>query len=305
MAGVTASPRILVVGETLIDVVRRADGRVEEIPGGSPANVAITLGRLGRSPRLLTALGADGHGRVLREWLAESGVEVAHAEIPRTATATAELDAAGAARYVFDIEWSLSDAAGEAADLVHVGSIAGVLEPGATEVRRLLEERRGAALITYDPNIRPALMSDVDATRRQVEALVALADVVKASDEDLRWLHPELDPRAAARAWQATGPAVVIVTEGADGAFAVAGSGEVEVPGIRVPVVDTVGAGDTFMGALIDGLISAGWSDGAARDALRAADPARLAAILAWGARAAAVTVSRPGANPPRRDEVA
>lgn len=305
MARVSAPPRVLVVGEALIDVVRRADGRTEEIPGGSPANVAITLGRLGRSPRLLTALGEDGHGLALRDWLAESGVEVAHAAIPRTATATAELDAAGAATYVFDIEWSLSGATAEAADLVHIGSIAGVLEPGAADVRRLIDERRGAALVTYDPNIRPALVRDAAATRRQVEALVALADVVKASDEDLLWLYPGLDPRAAARAWQASGPAVVIVTEGAEGAFAVADAGEVEVPGRRVSVVDTVGAGDTFMGALIDGLISAGWGDGAARDALRAVEPARLASILDWAARAAAVTVSRPGANPPRRDEVA
>lgn len=304
MAHVTA-PRILVVGESLIDVVRRADGRIEEIPGGSPANVAITLGRLGRSPRLLTALGADGHGRVLRDWLAESGVEVAHAEIPRTATATAELDRTGAATYVFDIAWSLSGATAEDADVIHVGSIAGLLDPGADEVLHIVEAGRPGALVTYDPNIRPALVSDGAETRRRVESLVAQADVVKASDEDLHWLYPGFNPRDAARAWQASGPAVVIVTEGAKGAFAVADCGELEVPGRRVSVVDTVGAGDTFMGALIDGLISAGWADGAARDALRAADSAQLASILDWAARAAAVTVSRPGADPPRRGEVA
>jgi fructokinase len=305
MAGVSAQARILVVGEALIDVVRRADGRTEEIPGGSPANVAITLGRLGRAPRLLTALGADDHGRLLCNWLAESGVEVAHAVIPHTATATAELDANGAATYVFDIEWSLSGATAGDADLVHVGSIAGVLEPGAADVRRLVDHHRSGALVTYDPNIRPALVSDAAVTRNQVEALVALADVVKASDEDLLWLYPGLDPRASARVWQASGPAVVIVTEGAKGAFAVADSGEVEVSGRSVAVVDTVGAGDTFMGALIDGLISAGWSDGSAREQLRAVEGAQLASILDWAARAAAVTVSRPGANPPRRDEVA
>lgn len=298
------SSRILVIGEALIDVVHRADGNVEEIPGGSPANVAITLGRLGRSPHLLTALGTDDHGRQLRDWLAESDVATAHVEIPRTATATAELNEAGAATYVFDIEWSLTDTAIEPADLVHVGSIAGLLEPGASNVLRILDEQRGTALITYDPNIRPALVSDRTDARHRVEALVARADIVKASDEDLHWLYPHREPRDIARVWQASGPAVVIVTEGADGAFAVADAGEIDVPGRPVDVVDTVGAGDTFMGALIDGIVAAGFSDGSARADLHATTKSELASLLDWAARAAAVTVSRHGANPPRRDEI-
>ncbi|GGD89005.1 carbohydrate kinase family protein [Microbacterium murale] len=297
--------RILVIGEALIDVVRCADGTVEEIPGGSPANVAITLGRLGRSPHLLTALGTDDRGRQLRDWLAKSDVATAYVDVLRTATATAELNAAGAATYVFDIEWSLADAAIEPAGLIHIGSIAGLLEPGASDMLRILDDQRDTALITYDPNIRPALISDRANARQRVEALVVRADVVKASDEDLHWLYPRRDPHETAHAWQASGPAVVIVTEGADGAFAVADAGEIDVPGHPVDIVDTVGAGDTFMGAFIDGLIAAGLSNGSARPDLRAMTKGSLASILDWAARAAAVTVSRRGANPPSRDELA
>lgn len=300
----SASPRIIVVGEALIDVVHRADGSVEEIPGGSPANVAITLARLGRSPRLLTALGSDSRGRVVRGWLANSGVKPTYAEIARTATAMAELDATGAATYVFDIEWSLAGVIVDAADVIHVGSIAGLLEPGATDVLRILDEQRDTALVTYDPNIRPDLVSDKVAARQRVEALVVRADVVKASDEDLLWLYPGIDPRASARVWQQSGPAVVVVTEGAQGAFAVMDAGECHVPGYRVELVDTVGAGDTFMGALLDGLISADWVRTSLRDALRIVNALQLSPILDWAARAAAITASRSGANPPLRDEL-
>ncbi|MEU4014857.1 carbohydrate kinase [Microbacterium sp. NPDC028030] len=298
------APRVLVVGEALIDVVHRADGTVDENPGGSPTNVAITLGRLGRSPRLLTALGQDSHGQLLRKWLADSDVAIESTEITRTATATAELDASGAATYVFDIEWTLAGVDVEQAELVHIGSIAGLLEPGASDVLRLLDQQRGDALITYDPNIRPALIPDRDVARQRVEALVRRADAVKASDEDLRWLYPDRDHHASARAWQESGPAIVVVTEGRDGAFAIADSGEVHVTGRTVEVVDTVGAGDTFMGAFIDSLIDEGWSSGTARAALRNAATSHLASILDWATRAAAITVSRRGANPPRRNEL-
>lgn len=298
-------PRILVIGEALVDVVRRADGNVEEIPGGSPANVAITLGRLGRSPQLLTALGSDDHGRRLRAWLAESDVMTTHVGIARTPTAIAELDAEGSATYVFDIEWSLSDIAVEPASLIHVGSIGSLLEPGASDVLRILDENRDTALITYDPNIRPLLVTDRTDTRQRVEALVARADVVKASDEDLRWLYPRRHPHQTAHVWRASGPALVIVTEGADGVFAVAEAGEFCVPSRPVDIVDTVGAGDTFMGALIDGLLDACSPDSLARADLHTITESGLISILDWAARAAAVTVSRRGANPPRRDELA
>lgn len=298
---------VLVIGEALVDIVHRSDGRIDEAPGGSPANVALALGRLGDSPRLLTQLGDDAHGRRVREWLEESNVEIVAAPAPRTATATAHLDASGSARYEFDITWALDSTTGVSADgvsIVHTGSIAALLAPGADAVRSILTALRESSLITYDPNVRPALLPDRDRARRDIESFVALADLVKASDEDLAWLYPDSDPLEVAWAWLKTGPAVVVVTTGAGGAFAVSRQGVAHVRGLRVDVVDTVGAGDTFMSALIHGLLQTGLNGATARDGLRSIGTEAVTSLLALSARAAAITVSRPGADPPRLAEL-
>lgn len=298
------SPDVLVVGEALVDIVHRADGSVDEKPGGSPANVAITLGRLGRRPRLLTHLGDDDRGRLVRAWLEASGVEVAGRAAARTSTATAVLDATGAARYDFAIDWDVDAADAELPGAVHVGSIATTLAPGADAVLALVERARGRALVTFDPNIRPNLVADADDVRRRVRALIERADVVKASDEDVAWLHPGADLEEVAPSWVASGPALVVVTAGADGAVAATAAGAARIPSAPVEVVDTVGAGDTFMGALIDGLLSAGATGGAAHAAVAALEESRLTSLLRRSADAAAVTVSRPGADPPTRAEL-
>ena len=300
--------RIVVVGESLVDIVHRAPEPPVEIPGGSPANVAITLGRLGRTPALVTRLAEDERGSRVRFWLSESGVDVIAVAGARTSTAAAHLDAAGAARYDFDIEWDLdgldvSDVADAA--VVHVGSIAAVLEPGATHVGELIGALRDRATITYDPNVRPALISHPAAVRRRVAEIVALADIVKASDDDVRWLHPGRDVEDVAREWQTRGPAVVVVTRGAGGALAVTRDGVVRVPAEPATVVDTVGAGDTFMGALIDGVTSVGGASAALRVPGGGIPLATLHRILTRCARAAAITVSRRGADPPRIAELA
>lgn len=300
---------VLVVGEALIDVVHRADGSVDEHPGGSLANVALTLGRLGRDARLATWLGTDAHGDAIRAWLHDSAVTLApgSTDADRTSVATAHLDAHGAATYDFDLEWRVP--AGTAPDArtlaVHTGSIAAVLEPGASDVRALVAAARATATITYDPNARPALMGDPAHARTRIEALVTLADVVKVSDEDLAWLAPETDPVDLAHRWLALGPALVVVTFGGEGALALTAAGEQRVTAPRVDVVDTVGAGDSFMGALLDGLWDAGLLGADRRDALHAIDAATLTALLERCAAVAAVTVSRAGANPPRRAELA
>lgn len=303
-----AASHVLVVGEALIDVVHRADGSVDDHPGGSLANVALTLGRLGQDARLATWIGRDDHGRAIREWLGESGVRLVPGSdaAARTSVATARLDAAGAATYTFDLTWRVPEGTtAEAAAAVHTGSIAAVVEPGATAVRALVESARTSATITYDPNARPALMGDPAEARRRIEGFVALADVVKVSDEDLAWLAPGADPLDVARGWLAMGPALVVVTFGGDGAVALTAAGELRVAAPRVDVVDTVGAGDSFMGALIDGLSGAHLLGAGRRDALRAVDAATLTAVLARCAEVAAITVSRAGANPPYRAEVA
>ncbi|GAA4770988.1 carbohydrate kinase family protein [Microbacterium gilvum] len=300
----TSTPDILVVGEALVDVVRRADGSVDEKPGGSPANVAITLGRLGRAPRLLTHLGDDERGRGVRAWLEASGVAVEGAVASRTSTAAAALDATGAASYEFAIDWSVDTTDAGEPDALHVGSIATVLAPGADAVSALVDRLRARALVTFDPNIRPSLVDDADDVRRRVASLIARADVVKASDEDAAWLHPGEPIDVVARRWTAAGAVLVVITAGSDGALAARGDRVTRVPSPRVDVVDTVGAGDTFMGALVDGLIAAGAAGTSAREAIAALSEPELTAILRRSADAAAVTVSRPGADPPTRAEL-
>ncbi|MDR7188725.1 fructokinase [Microbacterium sp. BE35] len=323
-------PRIVVVGEALVDIVHRADGAVEEAPGGSPANTALTLGRLGRRPTLITSLAGDDRGGRVRQWLEESEVEVVAVASARTSTAVAHLDAGGAATYAFDLAWDLgADAArleelAGAADVVHVGSVAAVLEPGAGHVAALVRSVRGRAIVTYDPNIRPSLVDDPDRVRERVAGLIELADVVKASDEDIRWLHPGRDVRHVAREWVDRGPRLVVVTLGSDGAIGVTADGEVTVPAVQTRVVDTVGAGDTFMGVLIDSIVGSdelreslataggSWAHAAGGSARRASGAGRgrgdrssvVESLLERSAHAAAITVSRPGADPPRRAEL-
>ena len=159
-----AAPRVVVIGESLVDIVHRAGGAVEEAPGGSPANVALTLGRLGRAPILVTRLADDERGRRVRRWLEQSGVAVDAIAAPRTSTAAAILDASGAATYTFDLAWDLGDEVARlaegvlaSAELVHIGSVGAFLEPGAGQVVALVRAVRGRATITYDPNIRPSL----------------------------------------------------------------------------------------------------------------------------------------------------
>ncbi|MBB2976152.1 fructokinase [Microbacterium endophyticum] len=299
------TPDVLVVGEALVDIVHRANGTVDAKPGGSPANVALTLGRLERSPRLLTSLSNDAHGVMVKAWLEESSVAVEGEVAERTSTAAAHLDEHGAASYDFAITWDLGDSVSEGSpDALHIGSIAAVLAPGAEAVARLVERHRGRALISYDPNIRPSLVDDEESVRSQVAALRAQADVVKASDEDVSWLHPGEDVLAVARQWAADGPSLVVITLGSEGALAVLRGEVLRIPGVPVTVVDTVGAGDTFMGALIDGLLTAGVYGPLVQRALAELGTDDVDSILRRSAAAAAVTVSRPGADPPRRAEL-
>jgi len=297
------SAHVLAVGEALVDVVHRPDGTSEEHPGGSLANVALTLGRLGRDVRLATWLGTDERGDHVRAWLGESRVQLAPGSdgAARTSVAQATLDDTGAATYEFNLDWHVPHGAtvGDDTLAVHTGSIAAMLAPGDAEALRLLTAARGTATVTYDPNARPAIMGDAATVRPRVEEIVALSDVVKVSDEDLAWLAPGTDPLDAARAWQRSGPAVVVVTFGGEGATAVTAAGEVTVKAPRVDVVDTVGAGDSFMGALLDWLWGADLLGAGRREALRAIDRAATARMLVRAVAVAAVTVSRAGANPP------
>ncbi|MCR2784470.1 MULTISPECIES: PfkB family carbohydrate kinase [unclassified Microbacterium] len=299
----SAAPDVVVIGEALVDIVHAPDG-TRESPGGSPANVALALGRRGLRPLLVTQLADDSHGRAVRAWLDRSAVTVHVPGAPaRTSTAVAHLDAEGAATYEFDIAWDLAPWRAPVTPVVHTGSIAAVLHPGADTVEQALRDARRTAAVTFDPNVRPSLITDAADVRARVARLVALSDVVKVSGEDLDWLHPGRDHRDIAREWLRAGPALVVVTEGAAGSFAVHAAGVVEAAAAPVAVVDTVGAGDTFMAALIAQLHARTGADVRAR--IAGWDAADIAAVLVRSAAAAAITVSRPGADPPWAHELA
>ncbi|MDQ4491330.1 carbohydrate kinase [Sinomonas sp. ASV486] len=305
---------LTVIGEALIDVVRRPTG-TESHPGGSPLNVAVGLARLDHPVQFIGRYGDDAYGRLLTDHLHGSNVLVPLPpdEAP-TSVASAELDHHGAATYHFDLDWHLPDLRGRletllsATTLVHTGSIAAVLEPGADQVLHAIEHARPRATIGFDPNCRPTITTDPEVVRIRVERFVALSDVVKASDEDLAWLYPGIDPLESARRWLtlggSDGPAFVVVTRGAEGPWGVCRDGEVAIPAPSVKVADTVGAGDSFMAALLSAVVDRELDGAQRRPELRRLDVRELARILDFAARAAAVTVSRPGANPPSRAEI-
>jgi fructokinase len=297
----------LVVGEALVDVVVRADGAVTEHPGGSPLNVAIGLARLGRETDLLTRLGQDERGRSVLRHLQSSGVRLVEGSVLPVATSTAAATLApdGSATYEFDLHGELGQAALPAAPVaVHTGSIAAVLEPGATAVEQVLRDHRDRATTSYDPNARPLLMGDASRVRDRIESLVAASDLVKVSDEDAAWLSPGESAGELATRWLGLGPTVVVLTSGAAGMLGLCRAGRVQVPRPRVEVADTVGAGDSAMAALLAGLWLHDLLGGSARQALASVSAQVLETVVRHAARAAAITVSRPGADPPTRAEL-
>jgi fructokinase len=298
---------VLVIGEALVDIVTAPGQASIEHPGGSPANVALGLARLGVPTQLLTRIGDDQRGRLVRRHLEASGVRLVEGSVAglNTSTAAATLDQEGVAKYAFDLDWTLPPGAdiGDAR-AVHTGSIAATLRPGADDVLRLIEGAAGRSLVSYDPNARPALMGSPTEALERIERIVRLADVVKVSDEDLAWLRPGVDPLQVAEDWRATGPAVVVVTRGAKGAAGVVARGMVEVTAPHVVVADTVGAGDALMTGLLDGLDGAGLLTADRVETLRGIAPADLAPLVAHAVRVAALTCTRPGADPPTRAEL-
>jgi fructokinase len=304
-----AQAEILVIGEALVDVIARADRPPESFPGGSPLNVAVGLRRLGLQVRLHSSFGSDSFGELIATHLTANGVEVTTGTriSGPTSRAEAAISADGSATYSFRVRWDPPPSSVPAAGLlaVHTGSIAAVLEPGASVVEAEVDRLRRVATISYDPNVRPQLMPDRVAARERIERMIAKADVVKVSDEDIAWLHPGSDPACLARSWLEGGPAIVVITRGGEGAHAFTWGGETEVAAPQTPVADTVGAGDSFMSGLLAGLADNGLLGRTHEPLLRSIDLDTTRSVLDFAARCAAVTVSRHGADPPARDELA
>lgn len=319
----TVVSMIAALGEALIDLHADPDGTTFRAhPGGSPMNVAVALARLGVPARMLARINhEDLFGPMLLAHMTAAGVDVRHlihAHEP-TGLAAVGIDADGKARYSFSLSgtadqmWApdeLPDSLPDDVTALHTGSLGAALEPGATEVAALLdrEHARGRTTLSYDPNVRPALLGDRAVERARAERIVRLVDVVKASDEDVEWLYPDLRPQEVARHWFGLGAAIAVITEGSAGAFAVTGAGELQVPAPPIALVDTVGAGDTFMAGLLAGLAEIEVLGAAGeirpRQRLSELDGDSLLAVLRLAISAAALVCTREGADPPTRADV-
>ncbi|MEU6700660.1 carbohydrate kinase [Pseudonocardia sp. NPDC046786] len=312
---------IAVAGEALVDIVPApTQGYWEFAPGGSPANVAVGLARLDVPARMLARLADDLLGRRLRDHLAVNGVDLTHSVEADEASSLAIVEIAGDGQASYDFrvdgtadwQWTPDELSGALDDgpagpvvAVHSGSLALTTAPGAEVLRELMATAVDTATVSYDPNFRPLLMGSPAEELPGVHELLGLADVVKVSEEDLGWLHPGRAPGDVVGEWLELGPAVVVVTLGANGVLAGTASGLHSVlPGRKVDVVDTVGAGDSFSAALLAGLHRRGLLGATARDDLYRIDRAALDGVLGEAVTAAAITCSRHGADPPTRAEL-
>jgi len=306
---------ILCAGEALIDMLPRECGTGETgfapHAGGAVYNTSIALGRLGRDVALFTGLSSDLFGDVLRAGLDASHVEPGYAAVSDRPTTLAFVTLTnGQARYAFYDENTagrmLSEVDLPALDTtvsaLFFGGISLAVEPCAATYEALMTREATDRVTMIDPNIRPGFIKDEATYRARIDRMLRLADIVKLSDEDLEWLMGAGEARSKARELLAMGPKAVFITEGAKGAFAVAEGLETEVAAQKVAVVDTVGAGDTFNAGVLAALDGMGKLT---KQALANLCEEELLAALSLGARAAAVTVSRAGANPPWKRELA
>jgi len=303
---------ITVIGESLVDVVARpGHHELTAHPGGSPANVAVALSRLGQRTALVTQIGADDYGSLIRGHLERNGVDVILAgpvDQP-TSRALARLDAGGAATYEFDLSWDVRGLRlAEGSTAVHFGSLGAVLAPGGERVLRLAESasRGGHVVTSYDPNIRPSVTPGRREVAATVERAAASAHIVKMSDEDLAFVFPGTAPAQLAARFIGGGrpTQLLIVTRGRDGAIALTRHTRLSVPAVPVTVVDTVGAGDTFTAALLAGLAGAGLLSPAALATRVAGEHDVLRELVGQALAAAALTCTRPGADPPTAGEL-
>lgn len=305
---------ILCCGEALIDMLPRTTTLGEDAyapyAGGAIFNTAIALGRLGVPTGFFTGLSDDMMGDILRKTLGESGVDYSYcATLSRPTTVAFVKLVDGHATYAFYDEGTAGrmiteaelPALGADCEAIHFGAISLIPEPCGSTYEALLKREHETRVISLDPNIRPSFIKDKDAHMARIRRMAAMADIVKFSDEDLAWFGLEGDEDALARHWLHHGARLVVVTRGAEGAVGYTADHKVTVPSERVAVVDTVGAGDTFDAGV---LASLKMQNLLTKQQVAKLSEEQIAKALALGARAAAVTVSRAGANPPWAKEI-
>jgi fructokinase len=309
-------PSVLVIGEALVDVVHGINGDIKNIPGGSPANTAVALARLGTKTYMKARTSSDQFGTEIRNYLTNQNVNLDYSLVVDSPSSVidAVIQKDGSAKYeanlngAADYGWTFAELNQEIdpdIQIIQLGSLTSYVEPGATNVEKWFAQLRqsGKYLLTFDPNIRHPLdgQNEKD-VRNRAKRLASLSHVVKASDEDLNWIFSNDNPKDSAINIIKSGASLVFVTLGKKGAFVVNKELEIiEVPAKEIEVIDTIGAGDTFAAALITQLLENSWINENELEKLKTTD---LTAILTNCALAATITCSRQGANPPHRLEV-
>lgn len=303
---------ILCAGEALIDMLPRETAAGENAfaphAGGAVFNTAIALGRLGAPVQFFSGISSDLFGNVLKAELAASKVDSSPAAISDRPTTLAFVTLTnGHASYAFYDENTAGrmitpeDLPEVTADAVFVGGISLAVEPCADAYEALAAKATKTAVVMMDPNVRPSFIKDADHYRARITRMMGHADIVKMSDEDLAWFYPDQDTETAARAVVANGVKLLCITEGSKGVTGYTAAHEVFVAANKAEVVDTVGAGDTFNAGLLASLHAAG---ALTKDRVADLDEDTIRAALAMGAKVAAITVSRAGANPPWAHEL-
>lgn len=300
---------VVTIGEALIDIVHPQDAPAAEHVGGSPANVAVGLAALGHRTLLATHIGEDERGQRIADYLTQRDVQLTPGSrtAHHTSTAKATLDADGGASYDFDLSWDIPAPDLSGVGHVHTGSIAATLQPGASAVFDAMAAARASGTVSYDPNARPTIMGAAHEARSLIEERIGRSDVVKASAEDIQWLYAGASIDEVARLWGRLGPPLVVITNGGDGAMVHQSRGDqrsaVAAPSVRV--IDTVGAGDSFMAGLISGLLDAGLLGSLkARERLDQASSWAVGNAVNRALSTAAYTVARAGAASPTRADI-
>jgi len=294
-----------VAGEVLIDLIPDGADR-RPVVGGGPANTAKAVAKLGIVTQFIDGISTDDFGQMAKKELITEGVKLDYVKYldKPTCLAIVSLNESGSATYEFAIkntatfdfnsEW-LPDPQTERPVLLHIGTLAIVIEPGASALFDWAQVIAKVALVVFDPNIRPTVIGDREQYVAQVERWVAISSAVKVSDDDLNWLYPSIEIDQVVNIWLTKGPSLVVVTYGDKGLTGYRKDESVSVEAVKVKVADTVGAGDTVGAILVERII---------KDGLDSLTGQRLESMLKRAAKAAAITVSRVGANPPTFQEL-
>ena len=296
---------VWVAGEALIDLIPY-NGSKRAIVGGGPANTAKALARLRIDSCFIDGISSDNYGQMIKDELTQNHVNLSYAHFSdkQTCVADVSLDRAGVASYIFSIDGTatfdftdswLPDPQKQKPAVLQIGTLATIVEPGASVLFEWAKKVVEVAPLVFDPNIRSSVLPDRGVYQEKIAKWVSISAVIKVSEDDISWLYPEQDQITIAQKWIAEGSTLVVITKGSYGIIAVTKDDVVSVPGVKVDVVDTVGAGDTVGAIVVEAIVERG---------LAALTGDVLRQVLIRATKAAAITCSRTGANPPSLAEI-